>query len=263
MTTLFDASLALAKILGNVGDSITTSAGTTTTLIDSLRTEAADYWNNGTLWITSGTYASNSRVVSDFASGTFTFSPALAGAPGSGKYYSYLSGTWPLYKLWDFINRALSEIGDVPQTDATLTTVAYQEEYTLPAGVANVILVEQAMSLTSPYLYRPVYGVWREREGKLVFNTRREPNVADYKLRLTYASPHAVLDADADEVSDYVHLNRLIWAAADSAWRWRVQMSKEHEPIYQALWAEAKINAVKFKAQHPIRFPTTTPRLPL
>lgn len=256
MTTLFTASLELARILGNVLNSTTTGAGSATTIVDSARTERDDYWNNGTIWIKGGTHAGKSRKVSDFAQsgGTFTI-PTTSTAVGSGIAYSLLSADWPLDKLWEFINRALRSIGDIPQLDTTLTTVANQEAYTLPSGVYNVQRVEIATSKTSPYYYRPWHGVWREENGYLYFNSLREPDSAGYIMRLTYAGQHAEMDADDDTISNYVHLDRLIWNAAVHAWRWRIQMSKEDDKMFQQFLAEAIARAKEEDGKHPIHMP--------
>jgi len=261
MTTLFDASLALAKILGNVRSSTTTSAGSATTIVDSTRTEPADYWNDGTLWITSGTHSGKSRKITDWAlSGTTFTIPTTTTAAGSGVTYSVISADWPQDKLWEFINAALREFGDVPQVDTSLTTVADQEAYTLPTGVYNVRHVEIATELTAPYYYRHEYGTWREMDGSLYFNTKREPGDDDYLIRLTYMAAHATMDADADTISDYVHLDRLIWTAAVYAWRWRMQMAQEDEPLFAQFYTEAVARAERERMRHPIPRPVKAVR---
>ena len=265
MTTLFDASLALAKILGNVQSSTTTAAGSATTVVDSTRTEIADYWNKGTIWITSGTDNGKSRKITDWAlSGTTFTVPTLTDAPGSGASYSVIHGDWPQDKLWEFINRALTEIGDIPNYDTTLTTVANQEEYTLPSGVLDVRNVEVAASTAAPYSYQPYHGVWSvTTAGKLKFRTGREPDTTGYTIRLTYVDEHAALTADSGVVSSYVHINRLIWSAAIHAWNWRIQMAKTDEPMYTAQLQFAIAQAEKFKARHPIPSMTRAVRLSL
>lgn len=255
MTTLFDASLALAKILGNVRGS-TATGGSTTTIVDSTHSEANDFWNDGTIWITSGNAANSSRKVLDWVLSSTLYSvTALSSAVANGNTYNVLVGDWPRDKLWDFLNNALRDIGDVPAKSVSLTTVADQEAYTLPAGVFNVITVEMATSLTTPYVYVPQVGTWYEQAGSLYFKTNKEPKETGYILRLTYASPHAVMDADADTISDYVHLSRLVWAAAVYAWQWRIQMSKEDEPMYGQQLAYAVAIAEREKMLHPIHMP--------
>lgn len=251
MTTLYDASLALAKILGNVRSSTTTAAGSATTIVDSTRTEPADYWNTGTLWINSGTHAGKSRKITDWDLSTTTFTiPTTTTAAGSGVSYSVISGDWPQDKLWEFINAALREMGDVPAQDATLTTVGGQEEYTLPAGVSDVRLVEIGVNAATPYYYQPYHGVWHElASGVIQFASGMEPGDTGLPIRLTYMDAHAELTADTGTVSAYIHTDRLIWAAAVNAWRWRIQMAKQDEPTYAANLQEALARAEMYKRQ--------------
>ncbi len=75
----------------SVKEVTTTGAGTTTTLVstDLQKWDGAndDYYNKQWLCITSGTYDGSSGFITDYATstGTATFTPALAGAPGSAK----------------------------------------------------------------------------------------------------------------------------------------------------------------------------------
>lgn len=261
--TLFTAMYELAQILGNVVTSTSTGAGSTATLVDSTRSEVADYWNEGILFIQGGTYASSSRRITDFASGTFTFTPVLAGASGNGSAYSAIDGAWPRDKLIQFINRALRDIGDVPKTDTSLTTVARQESYTLPAGMLDVRRVEVAQYDTAPYYYLPYHGVWEVREGKLYFKSRYEPGWDGRIIRITYAGAHTALSADSDTVNAAIHLDRLIWRAAAHAWLWRVQMSKQDEPTYQTSLVFSQGQAALMERKYPISWPIKSPILSL
>lgn len=84
---------ALAKFLypmrvdnsATYGKSCVATAGTTTTLTDATNlSEAADFWNGGTVVITSGQNKGYSAHIDDFASGVITFSPALKEACDKG-----------------------------------------------------------------------------------------------------------------------------------------------------------------------------------
>lgn len=263
MATLFTAILSLAKVLGYVRSSTTTGAGTTTTLVDSTRTEVDDFWNDGTLFITSGTYANNSRKITDFvkASGTFTFSPALAGAPGSGVSYSVINGDWPREMLMQFVNQALQEFGSVPSTDVSLTTIKNTSSYTLPSGVYNVKRVEIGEDSSDAYPYIP-WLMWREIGGKIEF----DGGIPDEgkKIRLWYEAPHAEVTSDASSISNYVDLQLLVWSAAVHAWRWRLQRVGGDRPMFVQMFNEAVSNRNNLLAQTgKIKKIRKTPRVPL
>jgi hypothetical protein len=206
-----------------------------------------------------------SRKIIDWALATTTFTvPAMSSAAGSGASYSVITGDWPRDKLIEFINTALRDIGDVPKQDTSLTTVADQEAYTLPAGVNDVRMVEIATSTTSPYEYLRYVGTWRETEdGKIQFDTRYIPGVTGYTIRLTYVGKHAALVNDNDTVHALIHLDRLIWSAAVHAWRWRIQMAKQDEPMYQLSYNEAREMAERMRLAHPIIYRHRPVRLSL
>lgn len=265
MTTLFDATLALAKALGNVRSSVTTGAGAAdgTTVIDSTRTEAADYWNDGTLWITSGAKSGNSRKITDWALTGTTFTiPTTTAAAGSGVTYSVLNGDWPQDKLIEFINAALGEYGDTLSSDATLVSVADQESYTLPTGVSGVRRVEIATNSAAPYGFVPHYGWYESGDGSLRFNVGQELGEAGYAIRLWYEARHAALTTDAGVVSDTVNLDRLAWEAAAKAWAWRVMLAGRDRPEYGSnlTWALAKADELRkrYPTRHLAKDPRTT-----
>lgn len=78
-------------------DTVTTGAGSTTTLVASALTEADDYWNGGFVTITNPLSLGygETRQVTDFDQGTttLTVSPAFSVAPGSGAYFTVTVGT--------------------------------------------------------------------------------------------------------------------------------------------------------------------------
>lgn len=93
---------ALAKFLypmrvdnsATYGKSCVATAGTTTTLTDATNlSEAADFWNGGTVVITSGQNKGYSAHIDDFASGVITFSPALKEACDAGDTFRVVTST--------------------------------------------------------------------------------------------------------------------------------------------------------------------------
>lgn len=82
---------AVTKIRSVVSGT-TTSGATSTTLIDTARTEIDDTWNYSWLLITSGTEANRVRLITDFdaATDTITFAPAVSAAVATSVTYEIL-----------------------------------------------------------------------------------------------------------------------------------------------------------------------------
>jgi hypothetical protein len=239
---LFDALYNLAFVLQDFVRSTATD-GSQTTLVDTVgRFEGEDFFDNGTLFIKSGNNADKALVISSWngTSKTFTFA-SQASACAAADIYAAIPKDFPKGVLVESINQALVGIGKLPETDATLVTVAYQEEYTLPTGIDEVKRVEIANSLTTPYLYVPNVN-WVEREGLLVFDTFYEPKVSGYKIRLSYNVDHGEVDADSDTIDDLIHPKLLTWAAAVNALRWRMIRNPEEvgARINEAMAQEAR-----------------------
>jgi hypothetical protein len=255
MTTLAQATYELAKIVGNLVGSTTTAAGSATTIVDSTRTEPADYWNNGTLWCTVGT-TFLSRKITDWAlSGTTFTIPTTTNALGSGKAYYVINGDWPRNKLVEWINQALAAMGDFYSFDETTATVADQRRYTLPSGVGHVQQVEMSTNTTEPLDYWAMH-YWREHSGQLYFDAGKQPAEDDYLLRLWYKAPHAELTADSDTLNSDAHIERVKWEAAVFAWQWRIGLQKqwnvEPSPTQLNSLKEAQSMALLTAAKHPI-----------
>lgn len=251
MTTLAAAMLEVARIVGSPVGGTSTAAGTTATLIDTGRVESDNYFNDGTIWFTSGDLVGLVARITDYtlSSGTITFD-TQAKAPGSGKTYRALNGDFPETILMDAVNDALKNIGAIPVRDTTLVSVADQEEYDLPTGVYNVRMVEIAQSTTEPYSWME-HNNWDEIEGHLVFDpfdTLRDDGMT---IRLTYQPLPDVLDAGADEISDQIPLERLAWEGAVYALRWRLKRVK-NDPIAVAQLNEALQMQKLMEGKHPV-----------
>ena len=159
-STLASITKLLAEIITDVTTG-TATGGSTTTLVDTARTEVDDYWNNGCIWITSGTYSGNSRSVSDItaSSDTVTWTTAFAGNIVAGVTYAICPGLPEGFSqsvLRNSINAALAQVY-LPAYNVATTTVANQMSYTLPSGVDRIRRVEIATSTSSPYGYVPHY----------------------------------------------------------------------------------------------------------
>jgi hypothetical protein len=256
MTILFDATLALAKVLMPVKEGSASGAGAAgkTTLVDTTRQEPDDYFHKanvaaGTIWLTSGTNDETSRALTDYtqSTGTFTFA-AVTAQTAADETYSAAPIDFSRDELIGAINAARQTIGAVPQeyTNSSYVTVADQMIYDLPTGVYNVKRVEIAQATSSPYLWR-IHNNWYEINNDIVFNEESQPGSSDYLIRLTYVVPPSDLTTDAGEISNYVHIDVLKWVAAVHALR-----QKRNDKKYTTLLNEALQREQQMLSLHPI-----------
>lgn len=241
MTTLFTATLELARILGPVRDGTTTSNGTTTTAIDSVIAEPNDYYNNGTIWVAAHTHltsseAARARVVSDYNSTTKTLTfEALAVQVDSGVSYSAANEKFPLWMLKQSIRQALREIGPVMCETTFVSTGA--ETYLAASCAAidkRILQVWEAKETSAPYnwvLHRRwvanSYGAAGARELNFWEGSRPE---SGNTIRVIYADDPAEPSADSDEINGQVSLHLLLWTAAVYILNWRLSVTKTDEP---------------------------------
>jgi hypothetical protein len=236
MSTLADAIRALTEKVQFAAEG-TATGGSTTTLIDTARTEPDDQFTNGTIWFISGNNIGKSAIISSWSltAHTFTFATLLACA--AGDLYAVSSPDYPRYALIQAVNRVLTRTY-LDKTDVTLVTVADQEEYSLPAGVNDIRRVEIAENNAAPYDYVPHYN-WREIEGKLRFDIDFVPDTAGYKIRLTYVTPQAALSSDTTAFDTRITLEWLAWQAAVILFRQRIRKTEGKESYILALYNDA------------------------
>lgn len=220
MATLFDATLALAEVMGDVWYGVADS-GTTGKLVDAAMQDRAGLLAPGTLFIINATENDLDKSLVEilrhdqntlyFA----TLSKTITAGDTFAAFEGHMVGKRHLIKA---INQALQDLKQFTQDDASTVTVANQEEYTLPAGVTNVVSVEIAKSLTAPYSYSE-HRCWKETAaGKLRFYAHT-PAIAGYKIRISYNTPHPELSAASDTLKPGINLERLKYEAASYAWR--------------------------------------------
>lgn len=258
MTTLFATMLNLAKLLGPVREGVSTAGGGQTAMIDTLCLEPNDYWNDGVLFfidVPAPATSSKSATITDWAlsTGTFTF-PALGFINGtdSGDRYVALAGKYTRTDLIEAVNLALADLGPIPAIDTTLTTVANQESYTLPAGVAKVTRMEIASSKGAVKGYQTNYH-WQEIGGTLYFDNGKQPSTSGYTIRLTYLTAHAVIGLDDDVVTDTVHPMRIAWTAAYHVALKRSQVVENDDPSLKDFLALASAKMNEMAIRHPVR----------
>ena len=145
-----------------------------------------------------------------------------ASAVAVGDLYTVASGELgpPSMCVWA-INQALRALGRMVLFDDTLTVVGGQNEYTLPAGVANVgkievgdpTLADPGWVDLGPHFYET--NEYTTGLGMIRFRTGFLPDTGHdgEKFRLWHRSHHPMLVADNDDVYPGINLERLKWEA--------------------------------------------------
>lgn len=128
----------------------TATGGSTSTIVDTARTEADDYWNNCWAYISDTTDdqapKGEESLVSDFAAATdtLTLSPGLTAAVGSGDTYE-LRRYFSASLIHSAINLALEDAKDQFRNEAHDESLVIEEDtydYTLPAAVDHVLRLD-------------------------------------------------------------------------------------------------------------------------
>lgn len=242
--TLAAILLKTAECLKGLRYSRSTSAGTTSTLIDTSMDEPDGFFDGGTIFFLSGNLAGKTAVITDWDADTFTFTFATQGsAPELGISYAVLDANYRRDALVAAVNAALSELGPYPTitTDAAFVTVADQEAYTLPTGVMDIRRVEIATNTEEPFGYIENNG-WFESGGYLWFDMDT-PSEDGYQIRLYHEEPHDRVEDDDDVISDLLHPDLVSWTAAVSALIMRSGVSENSEPHTKEMLSYARQQA--------------------
>lgn len=145
------------------------------------------------------------------SSGTFTFSPAVTAASGSGDYYAIADPLFQLVTVQRLVNQALRRMGILSLIDTSLTTSSNTLEYTLPLRLKAFPLDKLEIGNTTDgweenqdfYVLPAASGV----QSKLVFNSqpRYDSNVAaNCTIRIWYKDYHEELDTYEDVLNENV-----------------------------------------------------------
>ena len=248
MTTLFEALLGTAELIGMTRSGKTTAAGSTSTLVDVTLMDTDDSYNGGTVFFTS---SSLTRRVTDYAqsSGTVTFTPVMSALIAVDTYYTITNARRE--DIVQAVNQALRQIGAVTKINDTLVVIDDTQEYTLPAGVSNVTRIAIANDTSTPIEYHRAYS-WHEYDGKLYIH---EPisQPAGYTIRLYYDANPTQVNADTDVISDLIDRNRLYWTAAYHFFRNRMAIEGNQDQRVNLLLQEAQAKTEQLARSHPVR----------
>lgn len=265
MTTLFDLTYRVARELGYLEEGIAT-AGSTGSISDTNdRTEDADFWNGGTVWVLrdaagagaapEGEYA----IISDFATPTVTLRANLTVAPAAGDRYAIADARVPLHTIISKINQALLDMGVVPYVDtSTITIVDNCTEYSLPIGAGldlREVWVQTINTDANDNRYTPVQGWYIQYSTIGTADILMLPTQFDagYKLKLVYMALHPELTEYNDAVSEAVPVERIVYPAVRDCLVWLKQRTRRDEFNEDiARWSEKAATA---KQTRPIISP--------
>lgn len=254
MATLFNALLETARLCGILRSGKSTTAGSVTTLVDTTMYENSDYFNNGTLFIRSGTTDgldnNKTRLITNTVQslGYITFTPALERSVVSGVYYSASNANREA--LCQAVNQALLFMGEYTMIDESMTVISEATEYTLPTGISNIKRMEVYTNNATPYGFNPIM-TWREIGGKIYLPAEINHS-AGYTIRLYYNVFHGEVNTDDDIISDNYNLKRLAWTATYMYLLNRMQYSGNSDERENMLLANAQQQAQRLANAFPV-----------
>lgn len=244
MTTLFDLTLQLARLIGEPREGVSTG-GSSTTLVDTTLSEPADYFNSGILFVRSGTLNGTYMKITDStANGTLTFG-TQSGTIAAGVSYTACGPRFPQDILAMKVSEAARSIPFMAE-DSSLAIVEDQEEYSLPSGVGRVRSVEygEANAWTEQR-------AWRETNGTLRFLDDL-PN-GNGTIRIRYEKFMAAMDAASDVLDPQLDVSRdrIVVQAALDALQWRYQRVGDDEPETVQLLNKYTQEAQRYRRLYP------------
>lgn len=241
MTTLFDLTLDLADITGEVHHGVATG-GSTTTLVDSTLDDPDDYYNGGTIWFRSGNNISKTAIVTDFtnATGTITFA-TQTGACAAADIYAVTPKEFNRTMLRRAVNIALQDKElHYLKKDITLTGVADQLSYTMPSGVSDIRRIE-VEDLINYF--------WKEANGYIVFDKDQEPEASD-DIVVYYMGGHAEMTADSSALSVHVPPELVKWKAVIYILRQRYMVVGDDDPKVKTLLDDAQAQYAQVRRKY-------------
>jgi len=212
------------------------TGGSTTTVVDTQHlTEADDFWNGGTIWITKDAGGASAAPeaqfaeVSDFDNGTATATlyVGYTAAVAVGDYYAIADKRFPLDVLITQVNNAIQDMGRIPVTDtSSITIAANQTEYSLPAAcrpdALREVWIQRQDSDSDDNQWEEILNWEIEVETTGTAPTLILPYqyATGYDLKLVYMGLHPTLFGYSDKLSEAVPRERIIYQAAYLALEW-------------------------------------------
>jgi len=219
MTTVYDISYQVMRQVTDVLNG-TATAGTSASLTDTNNlTQPNEYYDNGTLWIRSGTHANKVARVKGHASNKLTFAD-LGSAIAADVRYAVATSLFPFEQVIAAMQTALDETHVTGEDDSRVGDGATLE-FSLPAGVYDIVKVE--FERPSVAGYRTISNHWHEKAGKIRWDYGYPPNDDDV-IHIFYRKPHNELTGYASEISTEVNRDWLVLTTAKELLFWGLSM---------------------------------------
>lgn len=270
--TLATLTYKVARELGVVKEGTATGGSTSTLLDSSGRTEADDYWNNGTAWLLYDAGGAGAApqgefaTITDFANTGGVISSVWTVAPAAGDRYAVAKKRYKRADLIQAVNRALLDLGEIPVVDTTtITTADNQTEYTMPAAANNdlrQVWIQTNDDDANDNRWKLVHG-WKIQHAvggtghTLILPFQYS---SGYDIKLVYMAPHPELNIYTDKLYETVHENMIIYSAASKALEVQLARGIVSDEISRTL-VYMQEKAMEAKRQHPIMVPRRTTKL--
>ncbi len=267
-TTLFYLVYRTSRVL-NILSEGTATGGSVTTIIDTNRQEDSGRFDGGTAFITYDAGGVNaapqgqmSVIDTYIQGGTITVLSAFTVAPASGDRYAVTKKRYTMDAITQKVNEALGQLGTIPYTDTTLTSLASTTEYTLPSANANLDPVEvwyQTNTSSAVDNQWAELTSWRVKHADIgTADTLIIPQLTTgLSIMVVYNRVHPQLAIAADKLSERIDPDLVIYGASLS-----LVMSKNDnspEVVAQINYLSKKSDEARLK--HPIRVPKHKARL--
>lgn len=259
--TLFDVVRKIGETLSGTRTGLATG-GSTTTVVDTRRSEPDDAFNKGTALIIPNSQWS---VISDWAlsSKTATLYDTLT-AISAGNRYMFILPRYPLDQIIDKVNTVLTRTRVAAVDTTSLDMTADQTEYTLPTGVTRSNLRQVWVATnndTNKNEWMRAANWHVEQNGTthtLIFETRIDRSLDNdlngYGIKLVSTPYHSqVTDAD-DTIDDSIHLDRIVYPAL------KMLLYDDFSENRGNKWLANQFNFIadeadRVSAMHPIHLP--------
>ena len=270
MTDLFSATHQLAMRLGVLRTSVATG-GSTTTIVDTARTEDDDTWNGGTAWIITDAGGASAApegewgVVSDFVNSTHTLTIAeVTAAVASGDTYGLASARYPLDVLKTAINNELIKHEVIRYDKTSLDVASGQSEYDLPAGIYghNLMGVYEATNADSDdNRWTPLSFSVQESDSQHVLVIESRDVTAGNDIMLEYKYRLVPLYSASDEIDPAIPLDLILSAAAFNCELIRQRTYGSESKLDIEMMKIYREDMALARMMHPIRLPAKRGRI--